>query len=149
MPGTNRSGPRSAPTALKILKGTEKSRINQDEPELPIAEPQMPEYLDERAQQEWNHHLAGLLEAGVLSERDGQVFAEFCQAVSNIIRYTDKCREPDGEVNEKGQRTRWTLLLREANEARRRCEIELGLTPSARTRVKAIKKKTLNPFSTL
>lgn len=143
-------GRKPAPTSLKLLKGTQPCRINQDEPELAVAAPYRPKHLSARAKQEWDRLLPELLDKGVLTVADGNCFAEYCDAVAEIELLKKKVLLPYGRVRSDGRRSAWTVLLREASESRRRCEIELGLTPSARTRVKAINpKKAANPFDSI
>lgn len=142
-------GRKPAPQALKLVNGTRKDRLNPDEPQLEVAEPRMPLHLNRRARAEWRRLVPGLLEAGVLTWDNSGVMADLCQAVADIAELVKDIRK-HGRVDANGRRRPETIMLREARESRRKCEVELGLTPSARSRVKAVKaKKESNPFSNL
>ena len=70
-------GTKPAPTALKLLKGTQKSRINHAEPPALAGFPDCPDHLDEVARQEWNRIVPELREMGVLSRIDA-AFPQGC-----------------------------------------------------------------------
>jgi P27 family predicted phage terminase small subunit len=140
MPGTKGSGPRPFPRAVQELRGTQKDRINYDEPTFTAVEPDMPDHLTPAARKKWTALAPELVKRGVLTVADGESFGAYCEWCAEIARIKKKMRYEriSGRV-EKGKRTAWTLLLREASDAMTKCAIEFGLTPSARTRVKAVK----------
>jgi P27 family predicted phage terminase small subunit len=81
-----RTGRKPAPTKLKILKGTRKSRVNADEPKPPVARPKRPEALDSFGRAEWDRIIPELEELGILAKIDGAALAVYCDAYSEWIR---------------------------------------------------------------
>jgi P27 family predicted phage terminase small subunit len=81
-----RSGPKPKPTKLKILQGTRKDRINQDEPKPPAGRPRRPEYLDSFGRAEWDRIMPELEDLGVLAKVDGAALALYCAAYSEWIQ---------------------------------------------------------------
>lgn len=74
-------GPKPAPTALKLVRGTRKDRVNQSEPIPPDGEVRPPEYLTEDALTIWNRLAPSLIKRGVLTPWDIDSFAAYCTAV--------------------------------------------------------------------
>ena len=82
------------PTALRVLEGNPGKRplpLNEPKP-APIC-PEMPDFLDVRAQEEWKRLESELVSVGVLTRVDGMAFAGYCQAVSDVVRLTVSLRE--------------------------------------------------------
>ncbi len=140
------------PTALKLLRGNPSHRpINPDEPEITVAEPcaQPPKNLTPGAREEWFAQFPILTASRVLTKADIAVFAMYC-------RYYDMWQVYDLEMQKKGpygimrKRNRkgeevgdaysfynpaWVVMNRSALMCNR-FAAELGMTPSARSRVK-------------
>jgi P27 family predicted phage terminase small subunit len=133
-------GPAPAPTALKVIKGEKKSRINQKEPRPPVAPspPRCPSWLSPQAKRVWRSLAADMHRRGVLTDWDRVAFAVFCEAV---IHHRKACEMTDASA----------LLVRGAHGAlvknpglqiiRDQAAIirgfaqEFGLTPSARSSI--------------
>ena len=82
------------PTALKVLEGNKgKRKLPQNEPKPTPNAPDMPDFLDDRARDEWKALEPELNRVGVLTRVDGMAFAGYCQAVSDVIRLTNELRE--------------------------------------------------------
>lgn len=80
-------GPAPKPTALRLLEGNLGKRpINAQEPRPDIRMPQRPAWLDAGAQSVWRRLAPKLLELGVLSEVDGDIFGAYCQTASDLRR---------------------------------------------------------------
>jgi phage terminase small subunit len=108
-------GRKPKPTALKILDGTRPDRINRNEPAMPPASIEPPDWLDERAREHWGELAPVLQSARLLTTGDRQALALLCEAFSRF-------RSDPG--NEK------------ARDLYRRMLVEFGLTPSSRSRLK-------------
>ena len=79
-------GRKPTPTKLKILAGTRKARINEQEPTLPPARPEIPEHLDALARGEWERLCPILERMGVLTEADGAAVMLYCEAYGKWLR---------------------------------------------------------------
>ena len=112
-------GRKPRPTALKLLRGDQKCRINDKEPILAAAvldDP--PSWLGRYGCELWARLSAVMVEAGLLTVGDVPAFEQLCDEYDTIRR------DPlDGKA-----RDRFRRLL-----------VELGLTPSARSRLKSTK----------
>ncbi len=119
--------------------------INQDEPELTPALPECPAGFDDVARTEWQRVGILLVGAGVITLVDRGVLAAYCRSWSLFS-------EADREVQENGSmlvsaeaavpyQSPWLHQLTAAAKAMVQYAAELGMTPSARSRVKAIAGK--------
>jgi P27 family predicted phage terminase small subunit len=128
------------PTNLKILKGTaRKHRLNPDEPKLDIEVPDPPSHLSKYALREWHRMGAILYNMGVITQADRAIFAAYCQAYGRW-----KAAEEDLEktntniIKTQSGNVIQNPLLGIVNKAWDKVVIasrELGLTPSARSKV--------------
>jgi len=136
-------GRKPKPTGLKLLEGNPGQRpINANEPKPKNKAPDPPLWLDEVARQEWLK-LAPIMERiGLLTEADEIIFANLCQEYSDILKYRQVLSE-DGatyvHTNVKGESNAVTrpeaVLLYKAQQMLKAYCVELGLTPSARSRI--------------
>jgi len=136
------AGRRAIPTAIQEAKGAyakNPGRRNDREPQAEPGWPEIPEAVegDDLARAKWFETCRILADMKVLTTADSNCIAQLCLAHSQQMR----CWEVI-----KGGNTVFVGRLRpEAKDfhvyADRiiRCSVELGLTPSARTRVKVVK----------
>jgi P27 family predicted phage terminase small subunit len=133
--------------------------MNADEPELavcsPVAEP--PEHMSDEAKAEWYRMLGPLTAARVVTDGDIAMFASYCDYWAEYCFYAKKLRAegPYAVVQKKDREgkpiagaiyTEWNpaRTMRDAAWDRyTKAASELGLTPSARSRV----AKDTNPNS--
>lgn len=152
--------PTSKPTSLKRAEvgGAKRDRgrrlINDNEPPAEPGEPDMPTYLDEAAQAEWNRLVPILLGMGVLKRSDGIALGSLCAAVSLRdkayadldkwgLYYTTTTESKDTNKSRAKKKPTITrvkvhpaLAIIEAADARvYRWGREFGLTPSSRGRL--------------
>jgi P27 family predicted phage terminase small subunit len=139
------------PTHLKLIKGTARAdRLNPREPQINKARgmPKPPHWLTKGAQQHWNEIVPVMYEVGIVTVLDGPAVGAYCQAL-------DKLGEAEAVLAEMASRDEATkgLMVRTINGAaiqnpvlgavnKLRNDVvkfagELGLTPSARSRVTA------------
>jgi P27 family predicted phage terminase small subunit len=115
-------------------------RINQKEPKPAKSEPRCPTWLSKDAKAVWRRTAKQLKLMGLLFEADQDILAAYANAVVNYQRSTEIVdREGvlvegrrDGMVSNPAVR-----VQRDSAMLIRQLAGELGLTPSARTRLKA------------
>lgn len=137
-----KKGRKPKPAELRKLEGNRGRRPIPETPGFAIGTTP-PDTLDRRAKNEWRRLYPDLVEAGILTKADRAAFAAYCSAWS---RYQQAEAEIAKYVQQHGTntyRTRsgvWKTIpqvetARKEREDLRRWASELGLTPSARTRV--------------
>jgi P27 family predicted phage terminase small subunit len=133
------SGRRPLPTAFRLLTGNRGRRpLNHREPRPEITLPPPPDHLDSIGRQEWDRVAPELYELGVLSRLDVGVLAAMCAAHSQEVTFTHLVRKHGAVLYGPKRRPYPNPMLKLAAAARRdkvRFAIELGMTPSSRTRI--------------
>ena len=138
-------GRKPTPTALKILAGNPGQRKlppNEPQPELGIRK--APSWLCAYARKVWNDDGPGLVAMGVLGRTDWMVFASYCQAAADVRRAREKMQAAGEQLTEVNPvnglegRSVYYNIVRERGLDALKYAAELGITPSARTRVSAI-----------
>lgn len=134
-----RSGRRPKPTEVKELQGTlrpgreKKRNAGAEGLRFPVARLLPPAWLDDEGENEWNRIVPLLDGVRVLTEPDLVALANYCEAVSLLIRAT-KTYHREGIMKGKGAHPA-VAVARDARNQCLRFAIEFGLTPAARTRV--------------
>jgi P27 family predicted phage terminase small subunit len=155
------AAPTPEPTALKIAKGNPgKRKLNFDEPQPALGEPEMPKGLSLSARREWKSIVKDLLELGVLSKVDGKALSAYCECFAMweqarreikkdglTFRTTTvvKDRQADGSVKERVvllsiKRNPAVAIAFESLRAMKSYLVEFGLTPASRSRLHVIEK---------
>jgi P27 family predicted phage terminase small subunit len=132
-------GQRPKPTAIRRLEGNRGKRAwNHAEPVPPDAQPRCPAHLSPAAKKEWRRVAAALHRMGLLSTVDRAALAAYCQAWGRWVEAEERLREtpalirtPSGHV----QQSPWLGIANRQLELMGRYMVELGMTPSARSRV--------------
>ncbi len=152
-------GPSPQPTAVRLLNGNPSRRpINRSEPKPLEIAPACPAHVqeDDVAHAEWQRLLPILLRMKVLTEADGLVLANLCIVHSHLILQLSKMREfnaqsKSGLAGMVIQTKSGYLALNQLYSNVQACmeqELklcrELGLTPSARSRMNTEKSKGEN-----
>src|SRR5258708_7643626 len=75
-------GRKPMPTALKVLKGTRKDRINENEPKNLAGKLERSELLDANGRAEWDRIVPKLEAMGVLSTIDESALNQYCSVYS-------------------------------------------------------------------
>jgi P27 family predicted phage terminase small subunit len=156
-----RRGPAPAPTALKLVKGTRKDRVNTAEPKPAEVAGKVipPEWLTADALELWTQYAPDLERQGVLRAWDVEHFAAWCDSAAQRRRATAALAESSEVVEEpvisKGElvghrlvRNPWTLVQKSATDAMQRYGARFGLTPSDRSQLK-VGDGTTNPTDDL
>lgn len=104
----------------------------------PAALPRCPGHLSGAARREWRRLAKPLHEAGVLTAADRAALAAYCQAWARWVEAEEQLartptllKTPSGYV----QQSPWLSIANRQLEIMGRYMAELGLTPSARSRV--------------
>lgn len=133
-----RPGPAPTPTHLRIVRGDRKDRINTNEPKPKKSQPKCPTWLSDDAKVIWRRTAKQLKAMGLLYEADQDILSAYANAVVNYMRSTELVDKSgvlikgrrDGVVTNPAVR-----VQRDAAMLIRHLAGELGLTPSARSRL--------------
>lgn len=142
-------GPNPTPTHLRIVRGDRKDRININEPKPKKIEPKCPKWLSPEAKKIWKQTTKQLKDMGLLFEADQDIIIAYVNAVVNYQKATELVDKSgvlikgrrDGVVTNPAVR-----VQRDAATQIRQFASELGLTPSARTRLQAETDGTESDF---
>lgn len=147
-------GRKPTPTKLKILRGNPGHRpLNDDEPKARPAVPSCPKLLVGEAKKEWRRITKLLGELGLVTHLDRAALTQYCQlwarwvqaeeGVSKLGLLVAKVAPPaDAQGDDPAQDlVEWVpnplLRIAEATlKQLRAVQVEFGLTPSSRSRVK-------------
>jgi len=145
-------GRKPRPTIIKILEGEpNKDRINLNEPKA-FGTPHCPSYLTPEAKAEWHRICPILKEMGLLAKSDRALIANYCQAYARMVKY-EKLIAEKGELY-KTQHGNITTspaywVLNKEREMVHKFAVELGLTPSARSRISVSAPESDDPLERL
>ena len=153
-------GPRPTPKAILKLRGSRRDGYLPDQPEAAPGTPVKPDYLEKDASAMWDQLVPQLLKLGVLSNIDGVILAELCEAWADLRackRFVKKhgrtykvTKIQFGKVVTEGSKL-WPQT-REIAHLRtfilRSCA-EFGLSPSSRTRLSVEGKPDINELDKL
>lgn len=144
-------GPRPAPTALKLAKGTRSDRIPKGEPKPPAGLPVMPSWLDKEAKAEWKRIAPILAAAGILSPLNGAALAHYCLAHGRVVRTHRELETIEAQTVETqrgGERLHPLVKsMREDQALCMRILAEFGGTPSSLTGIKLDAPAVEDPLS--
>jgi P27 family predicted phage terminase small subunit len=148
--GNWNSGRRPSPTALKILRGAEKRSINANEPKIDPVTPSFdappPELEgDAVAIAEWARVVPLLRVSGVITHGERAALVALCVEWSHWIEAQTKIRQLGMLVKGKADglpvRNPYIRIANDSLKQLQRLWVELGLTPSSRSRL-----TTINPL---
>jgi len=136
-------------TVLKLVRGERRaSRLNPSEARVPVARLEPPSHLAGPALAKWIELAPQLARAGILTELDRDCLTCYCLEWSTVVRTQEKI-DRVGEVV-KGYRgslvvNPFVRVRDRALEMVRRFGEQLGLSPSARSRVHATTPDEYDP----
>lgn len=135
-------GRKPLPTNIIDMRGGTKHthRPPRDgEPKPPSTIPKCPRHLDREARAEWRRMAKELEPLGILATIDKAVFAVYCEAFSTWAQASRKIQEM-GMVritkNGFAEQNPYFPIANKAKEQMMKALVELGMTPSSRSRVK-------------
>lgn len=139
-------GRKPKPTHLKLVTGNPGKRaINSAEPKVSRSRPSAPSHMSDKARETWGY-VTGLLDRmGILTEVDALALEMLCEAYADFLAASATLRELGSEYYETTNQSGSTMYrahpaLAKKQDADRRIRgwlAEFGMTPSARSRVKA------------
>lgn len=136
-------GPKPKPSALKKAQGTYRpDRAPKSEVKPTPGIPDCPKYLDAIARAEWNRIVPELAKLDLLTKVDGAVLEGFCANYSAAVKFQALADKKPIVKTPFGPKT--NPAVTEARKAWALCRqfgAELGLSPSARTRVEGKPKE--------
>lgn len=145
--GGRKGGRKRKPTILHLLEGGRKKThrpLPENEPHPPAEIPKCPRHLDKEARKEWRRMAKELGPLGLLTGLDKAVFASYCQAWSTWVAATLKVQEV-GMVVKASTGTPmmnpYLPIVNKANEQMMKALVEIGMSPSSRSRVKVPNEK--------
>lgn len=141
-----RRGPPPKPTKLRVLQGNPGKRpLNPSEPQIQRGLPRCPDWLSEPAKVEWRRVSRLLRALGVLTQADADALTLYCQLFVRW-RNAEEFIAKHGEVyplkDEQGkircmQQFPQVSIARHLAQLLRSYQQEFGMTPSARSRIRA------------
>lgn len=131
-------GPKPLPTALRLAKGTPSHhRQNDAEPELPPPNDRTPPpTLAGLGLVEWHLNIDALIDKGVLTQADMIAFRQYCTVVTEVDELERKLATMRGLADRK---LKWSKYLQTLRNRLGQQQAAIGLTPSSRSGVKAVK----------
>ena len=135
-------GRKPKPTNIHVLEGGSKKThrpLNDREPKPPAAIPKCPKHLDKEARSEWNRMVKELEPVGLLTNLDKTVFAIYCESFSTWAQAAKKIQEMGMvRITKNGftEQNPYFPIANKAKEQMMKALIELGMTPSSRSRIK-------------
>lgn len=150
-------GRKPKPTALKQLEGNPGKRpLNSSEPK-PGGVPDCPSHLDRIAKSEWKRVSQELIAVGLLTSVDRAILAAYCESWSRWVQATKLLRQQEVEkgrsmlviATQNGNAIQNPLIgiINTASEQIRKLATELGLSPSARSRLHVEPASAEDPFA--
>lgn len=142
--------PKPKPTALKLVQGNPGRRpLNKKEPKLAPATFRAPEYLSPDAKKEWRRVVNQMKTSGMITDLDLTALAAYCQVYADWVlavraRNRIAASDPSGGgimVKTTNGNLVQNPLIGACNKTVLvliRLAAELGITPSARSRIQAI-----------
>lgn len=147
------SNNRPKPTALRVIQGNPGKRpLNPDEPRPKLGIPSCPKFLNRPAKTEWKRVTPMLAEIGLLSHIDRAALTAYCQAWGRWVEAEQMLAKVGTLVKSPNGYPMPHPLLSIANKAMRQMHsllLEFGMSPSARSRIKAGTKAEADPFEDL
>lgn len=134
-----RRGPPPVPTEILRLRGSWRAGLRDGEMQLPLGEPEPPDWLSDEAAAEWARVAGPLASAGVLAQADRALLACYCEAWAEFVQARELL-DRSGPLLRDGDGNPYPnpcLAIRDkACERLLRLAGHFGLSPSARARIK-------------
>ena len=141
-----RRGPAPKPTAIKRLEGNPGRRpLNEREPQPSGHAPTYaPKWLPEEGRREWRRVVRELQATGVLTMVDTAVLEGYCVSYARWLHAEEQLKgQPEVIESDKGNlyMNPWVGVASTAKREMLRFAQELGMTPSARSRIQIQKQE--------
>jgi len=131
-------GPAPKPTALRVLHGDRKDRINDREPKPRAALPEPPEGMSSIAREVWDYTITELGHMRIATAADRDALVAYCESVAMHRRAS--ALVASGDLLIEGQRGNLVRnpavqMMRDAAATMKSFAAEFGLTPRARAEI--------------
>ena len=137
-------GRKPKPTRLKIASGNPGKRpLNPREPRPQPSLPTCPAHLLPTAKAEWKRLAQELYQLGVITRLDRATLAGYCQAYGRWVEAEKMLKQTPGILRMPSgyiQANPWLTIATKQMELMQRFAVELGMTPSSRSRVEAVRR---------
>lgn len=134
-----RRGPIPKPTALKVLRGTNKRHINDDEPKTGDGKPVCPDEANDEVREIWDYTMSQLELMSLAASPDRDMLYAYCEAVWAHRRASEVIHR-DGILvpGQLGPLVKNPALQvqRDAASVMRYFGLQFGLTPSSRSTIR-------------
>jgi P27 family predicted phage terminase small subunit len=146
-----RRGPAPLPTAIKLLHGERRAqRLNRAEPRPRRALPRRPADLSAAAQAVWRRVIREVGASGVITAADRDILRAYCEAVARY-EYAAITLEQSGPLvrgARRGELVKNPLhqIVRDNADLIRLLSRELGLSPAARSGLRAVERPVDTAF---
>jgi len=144
------TGPKPQPTQLKIIRGNPgKRKLPEGEPQLKASRPDAPDNLSEMAKNHWDHIIDHLADAKLMTNLDIDALSMYCEAFARWSDANNHIKEIGPLVKSPQGFPMQSPYLQIANKSFDQMKsllVEFGMTPSSRTRVRAIEANTKDEF---
>ena len=146
-----RRGRKPTPTPLKVVAGNPGKRPlpeNEPKPQIGPIEPPPAVADNDLALAEWNYIVPLMVSARIVSQVDRAALAAYCESYARWMACEDLANKSVPLVMGSNDVLKENPAMRVARLERRECiryAAELGITPSARTRVVALPEDKMDP----
>ncbi len=142
------------PKPLNDLRGDPgRRRRYEKEPPAPDGVPICPDHLDPLAKQEWVEITTLLADMNLLSKADRAMIEVYCVSYSRWRRALERVQQVGEVILDKTKGKMMTNpyahVANRMQEEMRKLLIEFGLSPAARSRVRAVEKKPEDKWAKL
>jgi P27 family predicted phage terminase small subunit len=134
-------GRKSLPTEIRRMTGNSTGRpLNENEPTPTAGHPACPSHITGEAKAEWDRLCDELDAMGILTTADRSVIAMAAKSWGRWVKAEGKVDETDEIVAAQKTKTPmhnpWLGVANKAFDQHHKMLVELGLTPSARSKIK-------------
>ncbi len=149
-------GKTPTPTTLKILRGNPgRRRLNSEEPSSPLLKrmPPAPGFLDDEGRRVWSAEGRRFIKAGLLTALDLTMFGTWCiwyskrDLASRAVNQSGIVVRANGVGNP--YISPYMSVISMCSKAMHQIEIEFGLSPASRTKVKSLNPAQRSLFDAL
>ena len=126
-------------------------KLNKNEPKIENKIPDAPDYLGPVGKAQWDIVTQQLFDAGMMTSMDGHIVAQYCDAfelfsdaVKNLKKHGPIVKAPKTGTP---MQSPYLSVVNKAKDQMHKYLVELGMTPSARSRIIVNDKAQENEFA--
>lgn len=140
-------GRKPAPAQSKVIQGNFRPDRHSHGPRVATGLPPCPKWLGRQAKKHWTAIGGQLAAAGLISIIDGDVFAAHCDTVARFAEVCEKLKDVEQALDETPNgymvQSTWFTVRSKLFEQLIKGAREFGLTPAARSAIKAPEQQQL------